>query len=81
MCNVIKMFVDGFKRDENTSQFNKNFMENYNEDIDKGYFLKLMFNILKNNMIFTIIYYLNQKELKLKKLKNLQPTCMINKNM
>ena len=65
------MFVDGFKRDENTSQFNKNFMENYNEDIDKGYFLKLMFNILKNNMIFTIIYYLNQKELKLKKLKNL----------
>ena len=81
MCNVIKISEYGFKWDENTSQFNKNFMENYNEDIDKEYFLKLMFNILKNNMIFTIIYYLNQKEMKLKKFKNLQPTCVINKNM
>ena len=33
--------LDGFKWSENTSQFNKGFIENYNEDSDKGYFLEV----------------------------------------
>ena len=33
--------VDGFKWVENTSQFSKNFIENYNEDKDEGYFLEV----------------------------------------
>ena len=33
----------GFKWVDNTFQFNKLFIENYNEDSDKRYFLKLDF--------------------------------------
>ena len=33
--------LDGFKWFENTSQFNKGFIENYNEDSDKEYFLEV----------------------------------------
>ena len=31
--------VDGIKWFEDTSQFNKDFMENYNEDSDERYFI------------------------------------------
>ena len=33
--------VDGFKLIENTSQVSKHFIENYNDDSDKGYFLEV----------------------------------------
>ena len=33
--------LDGFKWFENTFQFNKGFIENHNEDSDKGYFLEV----------------------------------------
>ena len=33
-----KLHVDGFKWAENTSQFIKDFIENYNEDSDKEYY-------------------------------------------
>ena len=36
-----KLPVDGFKCIENTSQFNKDFIENYNEDSGEGYFLEV----------------------------------------
>ena len=36
-----KLPVDGFKCVENTSQLNKGFIENYNEDSDEGYFLEV----------------------------------------
>ena len=39
MGNVTNVVVDGFKWVENTSQFNKDFIKNYNEDSDDGYFL------------------------------------------
>ena len=42
--------------DENTSQFNKNFRENYNED-SNYIFLKLMYKILKIYLIFTVIIF------------------------
>ena len=36
-----KLSVDGFKWVENTSQFNKDFIKNYNEDNDRGHFLEV----------------------------------------
>ena len=38
--------VYGFKRVENASQFNKVFIENYNEDSDTGYFLQVFYFIV-----------------------------------
>ena len=35
------MLVDGFKCIENTSQFNKDFIENYYGDSDEGHFLEV----------------------------------------
>ena len=34
------LIVGSFKWVEDTSQFKKNFIENYNEDSDEGYFLE-----------------------------------------
>ena len=36
-----KFPIDAFKWVENTSPFNKYFLENYNKDSDEGYFLEL----------------------------------------
>ena len=36
-----KLPVDGFRWVENTSKFNKNFIENYREDVDEVYFLEV----------------------------------------
>ena len=35
--------LNGFKWFEETSQFNEDFIENYNEDSDKQYFLEVVF--------------------------------------
>ena len=43
------------KQVENTSQFNKDFIKNYNEDIDERYFLKV--NIFKNYATFKMFYH------------------------
>ena len=52
-----KLPVSGFGWFENTPQFNKDFIKNYNEDnYEEYFFLKLMFNILKTFMTFTMIY-------------------------
>ena len=66
-----KFPLNGFKWVENPFQFNKDFKKSYNKESDEGYFLKLMFNILKNYMIFAMIYHFYQKESKLKNSKNL----------
>ena len=49
--------------------------------VKKDKFLKLIFNIQKIFMIFTMIYTFYLKEWKLEKLKYLQPTYMIKKNI
>ena len=36
-----KLFVHGFKQVENTYQFKKDFIKNYKEDSDEGYFLEV----------------------------------------
>ena len=40
--------VNNFEWIKSTSQFNKDFIKNYNEEVMKDIFLKLMFIILKN---------------------------------
>lgn len=40
-----KFHVNGFKLVENTSQFKENFINSYNEDSDKGYFLEIDVNL------------------------------------
>ena len=62
MGNDSKPPSKNFKWIKYTSKFNKDFIKNYNEEIDEGYFcVKLMFTILKNYMNLQIIYYFNQK--------------------
>ena len=36
-----KFPLNGFKRVENTSQFDKDFMKSYNEDSDEGFFFEV----------------------------------------
>ena len=57
-----KLSVNDFKWVEETSQFNEDFIKSYNDDSDEGIFLKLMFNILKICITFTIIYLFGLKE-------------------
>ena len=56
-----KLAVNNLERIKDTSQFKKYFISNYNKEIDEGYFLELIFNILKNHMNFTMIYHFYQK--------------------
>ena len=52
-----KLPVNKLEWIEDTSQFNEDFVKNYNE-----VFLNLMFNILKIYMNFIMIYHFYQKE-------------------
>ena len=74
-----KLPVNNFQWNEDTSQLNEDFIKNYNEEIE--IFLKLMFNILKNYIAFTMIYHFYLKGWRLKKLKSLQLIYMIKLNM
>ena len=52
-----EFLVNNFEWIEDTFQFNKDFVKNYNEKVMTDIFLTLMFNILKicvNFIIFTI---------------------------
>ena len=66
-----KLPVNNFEWIEDTSQFNEDFIKNYNEESDEGYFLEVdvqypeKLHDLHNNLP---IY---QKEWRLKKLKSL----------
>ena len=67
-----RLLVNSFKWVENTSQFNGDLINSYNEDskiVMKDLALRLMFNILKNYTTFTIVFPFYQKERKLKKTK------------
>ena len=68
MGNVTKVAC---RRTENTSQFNKDFVENYNEESDEEYFLEVDVKYPENYLNFTMIYHFYLKEGKLKKLKSL----------
>ena len=59
-----KFPVNNFDWIKDISQFNEDFIKNYNEESDfiEEIFLKLIFNILKNYMDFVMIYHFYQKE-------------------
>ena len=52
-----KLPLNNFEWLKHTSQFNKDFIKNYDEKAMNDIFLKLVFNILKNYMTFTMIYF------------------------
>ena len=66
------MPVGGFKWVENTSPFNKDFIENYNEDSTQGHLHELQNDLPSLTFL---------KEWKLKKLKILWQTFMMKKNV
>ena len=52
-----KLLVNNFEWIKDTSQVNDNFIKNYNEEIDEGYFLEVDVQYLKNYMNFIMIYH------------------------
>ena len=62
MDNVSKVT---FKWVEETSEFNKDFTKSYKDESDEGYFLRLMLDILKICINFTLISPFCQREWKL----------------
>ena len=66
-----KLPVNDFKWIKDNSQFNEDFIKTVMKKMMKGIFLKFMCNLLKNYINVIIIYHFYQKELKLKKSKNL----------
>ena len=57
-----KLPINKFEWIEENSQFNEDFIKNYNEEVMGSIFLRLMLNSQKNYMKFTMIYYFYQKE-------------------
>ena len=66
-----KLLAYKFELIEETSQFNEDFIKNYNEESNKGYFLEVDVQYPKNYMNFIMTYYFYQKEWKLEKQKSL----------
>ena len=62
-----KLLLKYFKWVEDVSELNKDFIKCYGDESDERYFLKLMFNIPKIYITFTMVYHFYLKELKLKK--------------
>ena len=56
-----KLPVNDFKWIEDTSKINEEFIKNYDENNDKGYIFEVDLNILKNYMIYIVIYHSYQK--------------------
>ena len=55
-----KLPVNNFEWIKDTSQFNEDFIKNYNEESDEGYFLEA--DILKTYKNFIKIYHFHLKE-------------------
>ena len=63
--------VKKFEWIKGTSQFNEDFIKNYNVERDEGYLLQVDVQILKKYINFIMIYHFYQKEWKLKKSESL----------
>ena len=72
-----KLPLSSFKWIKNISEINKDFVKRFNEKNEEGYFFKLMLNILKHCMNFTMVYLFLLKEWKSGRLKNLYQMCII----
>ena len=65
------MPVNDFKWVEIESRFNEAFIKGFNEDSNEGHFLKMMFNILKGYMTFSMIYLFLPDRKKFEKVEKL----------
>ena len=74
-----KLLLNNFKSTEETSQFNDNFIKNYNEESDEGYYLDIDVQYSEKNMKFIMTYNFSPKERNLKKSKSLLLIYMIKK--
>ena len=61
-----KLPIDGFKWVEDLSKFNENFIKNYDENSNKGYFLEVDVEYPKNlfNLHKVFHFYLKERKLK-----------------
>ena len=76
-----KLHVNRFKWVENKSQFNEDFMKNYNEDSNEGYFIEVDIQCPENlHNLHNDLPFIT-KRMKIEKLKNLYQTCMIKNKM
>ena len=57
-----KLSENDFKWVEDLSEFGESFIKCYNEESDEGYFLKMIFNILKNYVTFIMLYHFHLKD-------------------
>ena len=59
-----KLPVNGFKWVNDLSRFNEDFIKNYNENSDIGYFIEVDVEYPKNYLVLIKIYYFYRKEKK-----------------
>ena len=57
-----KLPVSNFECIKDTSQFNEDFIKNYNEECDEVYFLEVDVQYLENYVNFKMIYHFYLKE-------------------
>ena len=74
LFSSFQLSVNNFKYVEDTSQFMKDYIENYNENRDKGYFLEADIQYHETLQWFTLFAWKNENWKSWK-------TCMIKKNM
>ena len=66
-----KLPVDNLERIKNTSQFNEDFIKNYNEESHEGCFLEVDVQYFKNYIKFIMIYHFLPERMKIKKVEKL----------
>ena len=72
-----KLPVNDFEWEENIHKFNEDFIQNYDENGNEGYILKVDDECPKNCLIFIVIYHFYLKERKLKSVTSLfVPYCL-----
>ena len=76
-----KLQVNNFEQIEESTQFNEDFIKNYNEQNNEGRFLEFDVQYRENYIIFTMIYSLYRKERKVKITKSFWLVLMIKLNI
>ena len=70
MNSVPKLPVNNFEWVEDTSHFYEDFIKNYNEESDKGYFLEVDVQYTENYMKFIMTCQFLPERMKIEKAKN-----------
>ena len=76
-----KLPVNGFEWVEELSQFNEDFIKDYDEESDEGHFLEVDVEYPKICIVFIMIYHFYSKGIELKNLISLFVTFMTRKIM